>query len=97
MIFVDPFSGTKMTLPPPPLIVLPVGTPMMLGGGLVEATGGDGFANNGSFERFVQSVWREATDYYLLGYWPSTDRREIHKVEVSSDWKGVHLRARKRR
>ena len=45
----------------------------------------------------AENIWREASDYYLLGYWPSTDRREIHKVEVSSDWKGVHLRARKRR
>jgi hypothetical protein len=76
---------------------LPVGTPLMLAGGIVEATGGDGWANNGKFERFVDAIWREASDYYLLGYWPTGAKRELLSLEVKVARKGVRVRARRAR
>src|SRR5262249_36896661 len=75
---------------------LPIGTPLMLAGGVADVTGGDGFANGSSFEDFVAGVWREAGSYYLLGYWPASSR-ELHSVEVKTTKRGVHVRARKRR
>lgn len=61
---------------------VPIGTPMRLAGGLADITGGDGFANTSPFEAFVERIWTEARDYYLLGYWPRSDRRELHSIEV---------------
>jgi VWFA-related protein len=74
---------------------LPAGSPLLLAGGLVQATGGDGFANAMKFDRFVDNLWREATDYYLLGYWPSTTKRDLHSIDIKVSRKGVHARARR--
>ena len=30
------------------------------------------------FVRAADAIWRESSRYYLLGYWPSTDKRELH-------------------
>ncbi|HEY7290807.1 MAG TPA: hypothetical protein VH583_13300 [Vicinamibacterales bacterium] len=73
------------------------GSGVMIGGGLIDFTGGAAFYNNGKFEEFVKSVWREATDYYLLGYWPSGPGRELHEVEVKVARKGLHVRVRRER
>jgi VWFA-related protein len=75
---------------------LPIGTPMMLTGGIAELTGGDGFANASNFEAFVDRVWREAGSYYLLGYWPASTR-ELHSIDVKTSRRGLQVRARKRR
>jgi VWFA-related protein len=79
--------------------IMPVrpGTFIMLGGGLVEQTGGDAFFNNVKFEPFVDQIWREAGEYYFLGYWPSGRKGELHDVEVKVARKGVHLRVRRQR
>jgi hypothetical protein len=71
-----------------------IGTPMMLNGGLVYATGGNAFANAMKFDRFVDMVWREATDYYLLGYWPPSARRDLRSIDVKVARKGLRVRAR---
>lgn len=73
---------------------LPAGSLLRLPGGLVQATGGDGFANAMKFELFVDNLWREATDYYLLGYWPAPNKRELHSIDVKVRRKGVEVRAR---
>jgi VWFA-related protein len=75
---------------------VPVGTPMMLAGGVVDMTGGDGFANASSFDAFVEGVWRDAGSYYLLGYWPPSTR-ELHSIEVKTATRDLNVRARKRR
>jgi VWFA-related protein len=75
---------------------MPIGTPMMLSGGIADLTGGDGYINGMDFARFVGNVWREASAYYLLGYWPTRDR-EMHSVEVKALRKGLHVHARRRR
>ena len=76
---------------------LPAGSLLRLPGGLVQATGGDGFANAMKFERFVDNLWREATDYYMLGYWPSPTKHDLHSIDVKVRRKGVEVRARRAR
>jgi VWFA-related protein len=73
-----------------------IGSPMMLSGGIADLTGGDGYINGMDFDRFIDSVWREASAYYLLGYWP-TREREMHSIDVKALRKGVHVHARRRR
>ena len=64
------------------------------GVGLVKLTGGERFANSNNFTRAADAVWREASRYYLVGYWPQTDNRELHDIDVKVARKGVHLRFR---
>jgi hypothetical protein len=73
------------------------GVPLMLSGGLSELSGGSGFANTGSFERFVADLWDEAGRYYLLGYWPAASRRELHSIDVKVERKGARVRSRRQR
>jgi VWFA-related protein len=79
--------------------VMPVaaGTIISAANGLVEFTGGNAFFNTTRFDPFVDSVWREASQYYLIGYWPQRTRRDLHDVQVKVARKGVHVRARTRR
>jgi VWFA-related protein len=79
--------------------IMPVrpGTFIMLGGGLVDQTGGDAFFNNVKFDPFVDQLWREASDYYFLGYWPSGRKGELHDIDVKVTRKGVHSRVRRQR
>ena len=78
--------------------VMPVriSTPIMLTGGIVDFTGGNGFVNTSSFEKFVDDLWSEAGNYYLLGYWPVSNR-ELHSIDVKVVRKGLHVHARRRR
>jgi VWFA-related protein len=79
--------------------VMPVAPGAMIGVayGLVEITGGIAFFNTSKFDRFVDSVWREASQYYLLGYWPRQSKRELHDIQVKVARKGLQVRARTRR
>jgi hypothetical protein len=79
--------------------IMPVrpGTFIMLAGGLVDQTGGDAFFNNVKFEPFVDEVWREAGEYYFLGYWPPGRKGELHDIEVKVARKGTHVRVRRQR
>jgi VWFA-related protein len=67
------------------------------GVGLVRLTGGELFTNSNDFVSAAYSMWRDAGRYYLLGYWPSPGKRELHSVEVSVARKDLHLRVRRRR
>jgi hypothetical protein len=79
--------------------IMPVrpGSGVILGGGLIDATGGDGFYNNTKFEPFVDALWREAGQYYFLGYWPAARKGDLRDVDVKVRRKGVHVRARRQR
>lgn len=76
---------------------VPIGTSMILAGGLAEITGGDGFVNASKFEAFVDRLWVEAGDYYLLGYWPTSETHDLHSIEVKVKRKGVRARSRRAR
>ena len=65
--------------------------------GVVEFTGGNAFFNATKFEPFIDSLWREASQYYLAGYWPTTSKRDLHDIEVKVARKGVNVRTRMRR
>jgi hypothetical protein len=67
---------------------------ILIGGGQIAITGGDGFSNKTDFDRFIDALWQEAGEYYLLGYWPPPSPRELRSVSVSVARKGVHVRAR---
>lgn len=79
--------------------VMPVapGSIVSVAHGLVEFTGGSAFFNTTKFDPFIDSLWREASQYYLAGYWPSTSKRDLHDIEVKVARKGVNVRARTRR
>ena len=79
--------------------VMPIrpGSSIMLAGGIAETTGGDAFLNTAKFETFLEELWREASQYYFLGYWPAKSKGEIREVEVKVARKGVHVRVRRQR
>jgi VWFA-related protein len=62
--------------------------------GLVKLTGGERFANSNDFTRAADALWREASRYYLVGYWPTGGSRELHSIDVKVARKDVHLRVR---
>jgi VWFA-related protein len=79
------------------IMPVPTGTRVLLSLGMVGLTGGNGFYNTGKFDRFVDDLWREATAYYLLGYWPADPKRELHSIDVKVARKGLKVRARRTR
>jgi VWFA-related protein len=66
-------------------------------GGLPEYTGGRLFAGASTFDTLLNQILQDARHYYLLGYWPSGQRRELHEVEVKLSKKGLKPTFRKRR
>jgi VWFA-related protein len=65
--------------------------------GLVKLTGGERFANSNDFNHAADALWREASRYYLVGYWPAGGTRELHNIDVKVARKDVHLRVRRTR
>jgi VWFA-related protein len=65
--------------------------------GLVTLTGGTRFANSNDFVGPADAIWREASRYYLLGYWPEADKRDVQTIDVKVARKDVHLRVRRAR
>jgi hypothetical protein len=72
------------------------GRTRMSGGGLVEFTGGELFANRFAFQPVLDRILRDANHYYVVGYWPEGPPRDIHKIEVKTNRKGVKMRVRRR-
>jgi len=68
-----------------------------LGEGLVDRTGGESFVKSNNFQRAVDSVWDDASHYYLLGYTPAGRARELHEIDVKVKRSGLHVRVRHRR
>jgi VWFA-related protein len=67
------------------------------GRNLIQLTGGERFANSNDFVHAADAIWRESSRYYLLGYWPSAEKRDLHAIDVKVARKGVHLRVRRAR
>jgi VWFA-related protein len=65
--------------------------------GLVKMTGGERFANSNDFLRAADAIWREASRYYMVGYWPGPGSRDLQSLEVKVRRKDVHLRVRQMR
>ena len=79
--------------------VLPVrpGAIIRFSNGIVDHTGGSGFFNTSKFEAFVDGLWRDAGDYYLLGYWPASSKRDLHSIDVKVARRDVRVRTRRTR
>jgi VWFA-related protein len=67
------------------------------GVGLVRLTGGELFANTNDFGPPATAIWREASTYYLLGYWPPVSSKDVHSIDVKVAHKDAHVRSRQRR
>jgi len=65
-----------------------------MGYGLVDHTGGVAFTMSNSFVRAVDSIWEQAGHYYLLGYTPTSDRRDEHSIEVKVKRSDMTVHAR---
>jgi VWFA-related protein len=74
-----------------------LGSRIDLGGGLVDNSGGVAFARSNDFGRAVGMIWNEAGHYYLLGYTPTAQPRDLHTIDVSMRRSGLRVRARRRR
>ena len=64
---------------------------------IADATGGDVFRNTSDITRVIDLVRRDTGNYYLLGYWPSGAKSELHSIEVKVNKRGLRVRARRYR
>lgn len=64
---------------------------------LADQTGGFATVNANEFERAFPRIVDENSTYYVLGYYPTNDRRDgrFRKIEVRVERPGVEVRARK--
>ena len=65
------------------------------GNSIAAATGGEVFMNTIDLNRPIDIVRRDTGNYYLLGYWPVANGRELHSVDVKVNRRGVKVRARR--
>jgi len=65
-------------------------------GGLAMETGGLSFQTN-MFDRAIDRVWRDAGNYYLLGYAATPERQgeKTRRIKVRTSRDGVTIRARR--
>ncbi len=64
---------------------------------LAEETGGAYSVNSNDFERIYDRIVRDNSSYYLLGYYPTDDRRNgsVRRIQVKVNRKDVKVFARK--
>ncbi len=67
------------------------------GTGLVRLSGGEVIANSNEFGAAAERLWRDASDYYLLGYWGLAASNALRSVEVKTKRRDVRIRARQLR
>jgi VWFA-related protein len=62
---------------------------------IADATGGDIFRNTSDITRVIDTVRRDTGTYYLLGYWPTGAKSELHSIDVKVNKKDLRVRARR--
>ena len=64
---------------------------------LSEETGGFAAVNSNDFSDAFSRVVQDSSNYYVLGYYPTNDKRDgrFRKIEVRVDRPGVEVRARR--
>jgi hypothetical protein len=67
------------------------------GGGLAELTGGEVFATMYDVGPAIDRILQDASNYYMIGYWPSGKSREVHSIDVTVSRRGAKVHARRRR
>lgn len=74
------------------------GRAILLSGGLVAFTGGEVFARTYDVGPAIDRILRDASNYYMLGYWPTPGKaRELHSIDVKVARRGVKVHARRKR
>jgi VWFA-related protein len=73
------------------------GSASPVSGSIADATGGEVFRNTSDITRLIDIVRRDTGNYYLLGYWPSASKSELHPIEVKVNKRGLRVRARRYR
>ena len=73
------------------------GSARPVSGSIADATGGDVFRNTSDITRLIDIVRRDTGNYYLLGYWPSASKSDLHSIEVKVNKRGLRVRARRYR
>lgn len=66
-------------------------------GSLADTTGGDVFSLGYNVVPAIERVMRDAANYYVLGYWPVAEGKDLRRVEVKVKAKGARVLARKLR
>lgn len=64
-------------------------------GGAPEFTGGDVLTSTYDMGPPIDRILADASNYYVLGYWPDTSPRPLHRVEVKVDHRGAKVHARR--
>jgi len=64
---------------------------------IADASGGEVFRNASDITRVIDIVRRDTGNYYLLGYWPSGSKSELHSIEIKVNKRGLRVRARRYR
>ncbi|MBA2353133.1 MAG: VWA domain-containing protein [Acidobacteria bacterium] len=64
---------------------------------LAEETGGAASVNSNDFSTFYDRVVRDSSTYYLLGYYPTNERRDgrVRRIQVRMNRPGLEAYARK--
>jgi VWFA-related protein len=65
------------------------------GNSIASATGGEVFMNTAELNRPIDIIRRDTGNYYLLGYWPAGNSRELHSVDVKVNRRGLKVHARR--
>ncbi len=65
-------------------------------GNFTSRTGGQAWVNTNNYKGAVESIWRDAGTYYLLGYRTPVNDHRLHDIEVKVR-DGLKLRARRAR
>jgi hypothetical protein len=73
------------------------GRMMLRGGGLAELSGGEIFATMHDVGPAIDRILQDTSHYYMLGYWPTGQSRELHSVDVKVARRGLKVHARRRR
>jgi len=69
----------------------------MRGEGVAESTGGEVLASTYDMGPAIDRVLQDASNYYVLGYWPVSESGAPHRIEVKVRAKGAKVHARKLR
>jgi len=70
--------------------------PAASGIGLIRMTGGDVLRNSNDFGEAAARIWREASVYYLLGYWGEPSAAgHLRAIDTRTTRRGVDVRARR--
>lgn len=73
------------------------GPVQLIGGGLIERTGGETFGGTANFVPAVERVYGDLSQYYLLGYEAAPSKKDLRSITVRVNRKGVTVHTRNRR